>query len=164
MNYSEFKTILAKSKRKIGLIGLFITLFSILLLFVNKASEGSTAGYIIIGLMLLIGLIMMISFKDLIAIKSDEYPLLKAIKEHQSDFVIWMYQKQITSTVEGINAGTSNNLIVCTKNDKMHEIVLGKKTSPADLINYLHTEFPEALIGFTDENKTAVNKILGKKA
>lgn len=56
----------------------------------------------------------------------------------------------------------SNNIVVCSKNNKHFEIVLSKKADPNEVITHLSSSFSKALIRFSEENKKEM-ELLWKK-
>lgn len=163
MNYDIFKSILAKSSQKILLVGLLLFFIGVPILISNLFGDSNTAAWVISIIFIILGLLVIIrSINDLIKIKSDTLPLLNAINQKQLDYIIWIYQKEITSKVEGVKVGKSNNIIVCSNNNKHYEIVLGKKISPTEIIQYLSALFPKAYVGYSDEIKKEVELIFKK--
>ncbi|MBI3136439.1 MAG: hypothetical protein HYZ14_17320 [Bacteroidetes bacterium] len=164
MNYTEFKSILSKSKRKMIVVGVFVTLVGIPFLLANFLDQSKIVYWIFAAIFLALGLFMIVKpMSDLGKINSDQLPLLKAIKNQQRDYVIWVYQKVITSEVDGIKAGKTNNVVIYTNSNKMEEILLGKKGNVDGVIAYLSAEFPGALVGYSTETREAAGKILKKK-
>lgn len=164
MDYSGFQSVLTRSKRKIAIVGVILALCGAPFIIAVIVSE-SRAMYWGFGLFfVLLGvLITIISVRDLSKMKSGKLPLLNAMNGNERDYLVWIYLKQINSKVEGVKVGTAHNVVLYTKHNKMQELVLGKKTSPEEVINFLHSQFPEAYVGYTDENRAAVSKILNKK-
>lgn len=108
---------------------------------------------------LFVGIGLLIAVKstmELNKIKNDMHPILNAITMGDKNFIVWMYQKQITSKVEGVNVGKSNNIVFITKTNKMIEIALNNKTSPDALISYISEQFPNALVGYTNEHQATM--------
>src|SRR3989344_8765184 len=164
MNYDNFKAILAKSNRRILLVGFLFLLIGAPILVSNFIGNSQMAAWIISLLFILLVLLVIIrSMNDLSKIKSDSLPLLKAIKQKQLDYVVWIYQKEITSKVEGVKVSKSNNIIVRSNDNKHFEIVLTKKTSPTEIITYLTTLFPKVYVGYSDEIKREVELQLKNK-
>lgn len=98
--------------------------------------------------------------KDISSINTDTHPLLSAILKGNKEFVIWIYQKEIISKVEGANVGKSNNVVIWTKTNKQIEIVLSNKTSPLELIKYLSSMFPNASVGYSKETENEIKQKL----
>jgi len=164
MNFETFKTILLKSNNRILLVAILILLIGIPMAIGSWFANQNKAGLIISMIFILLGLFMFSkSIKDLKKIKNDTLPLLYAIKNKQTDYIVWIYQKEITSKVEGVKVGKSNNIVVCSKDDKYFEIVLNKRTNPEEVITYLLKSFPSAYVGFSDEIKREVTALLKNK-
>lgn len=163
MNYIEFKSVLKKSSVKILIIGIFILLIGLPIFGANFYDESKTS-YWVMGL-LFIGLGLLMTIKptlDILSIKSDTHPILKSIQTGSKDFIVWVYIKEITSKVEGVKVGKSNNVVIVTKLNKMIELVLNNKTSPDELIDYVKSQFPYALVGYTTENEEKVKSLFKK--
>lgn len=163
MNYNEFKSVLKKSSVKILVIGIVILFIGIPIVGANFFDESKTT-YWIIGLLFIgLGLLMTIKpIRDVSSINSDTHPILKAIKSGDKSYIVWIYVKEIISKVEGVNVGKSNNVVIVTKLNKMIELVLNKKTSTDELIAYVKSQFPDTLVGFTNENSEKVKSLFKK--
>jgi hypothetical protein len=163
MNFEIFKSILIKSNRKIFFTGLVLLSIGIPMAIGSFFANNNKAGWIISIIFILLGLLIFIrSLSDFNKIKNDKLPLLYAIKNNQMDYLAWIYQKEIIGKVEGVKVSKSNNIVVCSKNNKHFEIVLSKKADPNEVITYLSNSFPKALIGFSEENKKEM-ELLWKK-
>lgn len=163
MNYIEFKAVLKKSSVKILIIGIFVLLIGLPILGANFYDESKTSYWVIGLLFVALGLLMTVKpILDISSIKSDNHPILKSIQTGTKDFIVWVYIKEITSKVEGVKVGKSNNVVIVTKLNKMIELVLNNKTSPEELIEYVKSQFPNALVGYTDENSEKVKSLFKK--
>ncbi|MCC6182721.1 MAG: hypothetical protein IT237_12900 [Bacteroidia bacterium] len=161
MNYNEFKTILKKSSTRILIIGIFILLIGLPIICANFFDSNKASYWILGGIFTAIGLLMTIKpLKDISSINTDTHPLLSAILKGNKEFVIWIYQKEIISKVEGANVGKSNNVVIWTKTNKQIEIVLSNKTSPLELIKYLSSMFPNASVGYSKETENEIKQKL----
>lgn len=92
-------------------------------------------------------------------------PLVKAIKSGDKDFLVWIYNKQISTTAGhgGATLGTSQNVVMYYKDGTPLELNLNRKTNPNDFITYLSKEFPNAHVGFDDATRAKVSELLRKK-
>lgn len=164
MDYSGFQTVLTKSKRKMAIVGVFILIVGLPFIIAVFASENKVLYWVFGLLFSLLGLFMIItSVRDLSKMKNGDLPILKAINQKEQDYLVWIYLKQINTKVEGIQAGTAQNLVLVTKNGKTQELVLGKKTPVSELVDYLSEQFPNAYVGYSDDNRSAVSQLLKKK-
>lgn len=167
MNYENFKTLLAKSKIRIAIIGGVIALAGaamVVSLFITH--ESKIAYWIFTGIIIALGFPMLIfSLRDLSRIKSGAWPLLSAISEGRKDYIVWIYNNEIVSKVSGIDVGKSSNIVLYDRHGKMIQVVLGKKASASadKVIHYLASEFPNAYTGYSDQTRAAVSKLLNKK-
>lgn len=157
MNFEILKSILIKSNNKQLFISIILLFIGFVMAVGSYSNGNNKTGWIISILFILFGLLVFIkSLSNHKKIKNNTLPLLQAIKNQQTDDVVWIYQKDIISKVEGVKVGKSSNLCICFRNDKYFEIVLGKKTNPEEVITYLSNAFPRALIGFSEENKKEI--------
>lgn len=163
MNYELFKAILAKSNQRILLVSVLLLVIGTPMAIGSYFANNNKAGWVISIIFLLLGILVLNkALKDKKAINDDTLPLLAAIRRNQNDFLVWIYQKEITSKVEGVKVGKSNNIVVYTNQNKLIEIVLTKKSSPSEVIDYLSHHFPTALVGFSDENQQKFKLLLKK--
>ena len=163
MNFETFKTLLIKSNRKIFLVSLLLLGIGIPMAIGSYMADNNKAGLIISGIFIVLGLLVLIrSLSDSGKIKNDEHPLLYALKNQQSDYLIWIYAKEIISNVQGVDVGKSSNIMLYSKDNKLIEMALGRKEDPNAVINYLSNAFPKALVGFSEENKKTVEGMLKK--
>lgn len=154
---------LKKSSVKILIIGIVIFFIGLPIAGANFYDE-SKMSYWIFGLLFIgLSLFMIIKpIRDLSSLKSDSHPILNAIKTGDKNFIVWIYIKEIISNVEGVKVGKSNNVVIVTKMNKTMELVINRRTSPDELINYVKSEFPNALVGFTNENSEKVKALFKK--
>lgn len=166
MNYETFRTLLSKSKIRIAVIGGVIALAgTAMLISLFMMHEAKVAYWIVTGIFVVLGFPMLIlPLRDLSKIKSGTWPLLKAINEGQNQYLVWIYNNEIISQVGGTAVGKSSNIILYDRHGKMTQVVLGKKASASanDVISYLASEFPSAHVGYSDQTREAVGKLLGK--
>ncbi len=166
MNYEKLKSILFKSNVKVLIIGIVILVMGVLAAlfpFISESFHGSTTALVIIGgIFALLGLLALKNvFPAAIKAKSGKHPLLKAIKEGQKDYLVWVYKKQIDTTLGsgGATIASSYNIAYFTKDckGKGGELVLSRKDSSDDLIDYLCTQFDIPYLGYADDTREAVN-------
>lgn len=163
MNLESFKEVIIKSGNRMFLVGLLPFLIGAGLL-AGAAAAGGTALWVTGGIFTAIGFLMFfIGVKSKSQVKNNTHPIIKAIIEKETDFVVWFYDKRIKSQVEGIQVGQSSNLVVIYKNGKGTEIILGKGKNIDPLMTYLSNEFPSAEVGYSDESRAKMSQLLGKK-
>lgn len=167
MNYENFKVLLAKSKLRVAIIGAVIALASVgMVTSLLIIHETKVAYWIVTGIFVALGFPMLIlSVKDLLQIRAGTWPILKAISEHQEDYVVWVYNNEVVSKVSGVDVGKSSNIMLYNKDGKLTQIILGKKASLSanTVIHYLASEFPAAHVGYTDEARGVMSKRFNKK-
>ncbi|MDG1475966.1 MAG: hypothetical protein P8Q14_02365 [Vicingaceae bacterium] len=169
MNLQGFKNELIKSYNKQFRIGLVLFLMcaavcALIIVFVGINNRGAIAGLCIFGLFVLIGLFMMIS--SIITkgkIKSDQHEILVAIN-NRTDAIAWVYQHVMTTQHELSNKKHKNHIVVAYKLDgKAHRFMLKEETQVHEMISFLAEQFPRALVGFSEENREAASKVIGKE-
>ncbi len=170
MNYEKVKSILFKSNVKVAIIGVIVLFLGGLSasypLFNAKTSIILTS--IFGGIFIVLGvLVLWKSIPGLIQAKAETHPLLIAIKKGHKDYLVWLYKKQIDTTVGngGAKVGTSNNVVFLSNdcNGKATELTLTKKDSADDFIEYLSREFDIPYLGYNDEIRASINKEFGSK-
>lgn len=163
MNYKKVKRILIKSNIKVAII-------AIIVLFLGGLAAtypffNSETNFIVTslfgGIFILIGvLILWKTLPAIVQAKTEKHPLLNAIKIGEKDYIVWLYKKEIITSVEGIKAGTSNNVIYLSKDckGKAIELTLSKKDSADSFIEYLSGEFNIPYVGYDNDIREAINK------
>jgi hypothetical protein len=147
-----------------ALLGAFLTIFGGIFIATILVQENKIGYWIFAGFFLLLGLpVTLFSVRDLIRIGSDRLPLLNAIKYDEKDYIVWVYDNQITQKVNGVDVSKSSNVVLYDKNGKMIQVVLSRKIAADPVIDYLASAFPDAYIGYDDETRAAVGKLLNKK-
>lgn len=167
MNYETFKTLISKSKIRMAVIGGVIALAgAAMLISIFMMPDAKIVYWIVTGIFVVLGFpLLILSLRDLSRIKSGTWPFLKAINEGQREYIVWIYNNEIISNVSGVDVGKSSNIVLYDRHGKMIQVVLGKKASASanDVISYLASEFPNAHVGYSDQTREAVGRILGKK-
>jgi hypothetical protein len=169
MNLQDFKNELIKSYNKQFKIGLTLFLMcgavsALIIVFVGLADRSAIVGLCLFGLFVLIGLFMMIS--SIITkrkIKSDQHEILVAIN-NKTDSIAWIYQHVMTTQHELSNKKHKNHIVFAYKMDgKAHRFMLKEEIQVHAMIQYLSEQFPRALVGFSEENRMAASKVVGKE-
>lgn len=167
MNDENFKKLLSKSRIRVAVIGAVIALAgAVMLASLIVMHETRPAYWVVTGIFLLLGLsVLIFSLRDLLQIRSGAWPLLKAIEEGDQSYIVWIYNNEILSQVGGTAVGKSSNIMLYNRHGKLIQVVLGKKASlSADtVIGYLASEFPAAHVGYSDQTRAAVGRLLNKK-
>lgn len=165
MTTNDLKKILKISARRMLIVGIVVLSLTVLLTVAALSSgEIKTVYIVFIAFFGLISLLMFfVSIKSYSQIASGKQPLLNAILNNENDFVVWIYHNLIISQVSGVNAGKSSNVVYYTKHGKMEQIVLSKRHTADDVIRFIAEFFPSALVGHSQGNKDAAEKILNKK-
>lgn len=169
MSEKEFQLILTKSNNLAVFLSGIIALFGGVLIFHGINSIGEKE-LISISISLLFGLIILVMgiialkrlLNDQIKAKKGTHPLLKALKERDKDFLVWVYIEQINTTLEkdGPVLGTAQNINYFTRDckGKGKVIMTGKKHSAQEVIDFLTTKFDIPYLDYSDETRQAMNK------
>ena len=168
MDNKEFKSELIKSYNQLFKIGLILFLICGLitlsiLIFMGLSERTAIAGLSIFGLFVFIGATMMISSLMIKQkIKTDRHELLIAIRNNDN-FLVWIYEHIMTTQHELSNKQHKNYMVTAYKKDgKILKFMLKEQSKVHDMIEYLSSEFPNALTGFTEENRIEAGKVLGQ--
>jgi hypothetical protein len=164
MNYKTLRKILLSSNIQVLIITIIVFgMGTAMLLYASSDSFGGS----VIGLSLFGGLFFFLAivlfYKFLPALYgalSGSDPLLKALRENEKDYLVWVYRKQIDTTLGngGSTIGTSNNVVVYNKEGNMIELVLAGNRDPEEVILFLADEFDIPYLGYTDDNRNAINE------
>ncbi len=169
MDKEDFKYELLKSNRKIFRIGLTLLLIcgttcALIIGFMGLTERSAIVGVCLFGLFVLIGLFMMISgLRAKGKIKSGEHELLIAIN-NQTNYVVWVYQHTMTTKAEFATKKHKNfSLILYTESGKRLGFMVKEESRLIEMINFLSSKFPNALVGYTEENRIAASDIIGQE-
>ena len=167
---TAFKTAYLKTSKKAFAGGVFITLFGLpaaigILVFGDLTDRTVFIGSIIFLVMGLLGvLVMVLSSKKKAKIKDGSDPLIHAIDNNLSDYVVWFHgviTKQQGTTLKELQGYQINiyaqemkkGVIVTLKNEKAYNEVL----------LFLATKFPSAEAGYDAEIKRRMKEKYGFK-
>lgn len=159
MNRQEFEQIIGKSNIKQLIIGIFIFAFGAFIAWLvlsgadSEMDDMSIGGMIVIwilcGLCLLFGgALIWMPIKTSRQVKSGNHPILKAIDTGDRGFVVWAYE-HITQVKGG---GKDHFVYVFTREGKQINLsVKGKRVQ--EILTFIQNEFPNAFIGFSEEQQ-----------
>jgi len=163
MNHETFKEILAKSGKKQVRIG--ILLFGIGLLFTAipflDPSDVGTGG--LIALIILAGVTLLLGFYLIYAgrrtkaqLSRGNHPLMSAILNNDQLFILWFHE-QVTA-VKNFESRADHQIWLYHRSNKPITISV-KKDQVEPTMNYLHIHFPNALVGFNEENRKKMKEM-----
>jgi len=153
---NDLKKELGRSDVKNFIVGFFIFAFGAFIAWmiiadVDKSSDVGEGGMVILwilaGICLLLGGFMCFKVvQGKIQRSNGTHPLLSAIERNEGDFIVWMYEH--VSSIKG--GGSSHAIWLHRKDGKLITVtVKGKRVK--ELLQYLHSQFPYADLGYTDE-------------
>lgn len=168
MNYKKLKSTLYKTYLKISIIGLIILFFGVVI-FVRPllGSSGNLPVSLILGgIIAALGIVALYkSVPALIKALNDQDPILHAIHAGKKDFLVWIYRKEIHTTLGngGQSVGYTNNIGIFTKEckGKGFELIMSDTKSAEDMMNYLSSEFEIPYIGYDELTRVEINKYFG---
>lgn len=157
MTDQEFSTLISKTSKKNRIIGLFFLIFGLGMLAVltltnQNLTTGLTIGaWVIISLLIFLGVFSIaMASKTLSQINNGTHPLINAIQTGDQSYVVWFHEQVITT--ENIQATATHQFWIYNKNNKS-TIVSIKRTQTQELFDYLATRFPNAIMGYSTENR-----------
>lgn len=167
MNDQDFLKLINKSGVKNIIIGIFILAFGAFIIWLQASGvdkqgttvAGSVVLYTLAGLCLLIGFMLIyLPVKASSQIKNGKHPLVNAINNNDSGYVIWFYEYVVQ--VKG--GGTAHQVWVYGQ-DKKRYTISTKRVKTTDVLEYLAGKFPSAMCGYSKELEAAYKqKISGK--
>lgn len=171
MNLEQFKLELIAAQKRILKYGLWFFLISgivavLVIVFGGGFDRSVIIGLCFTGLFLLIGFFMMFtSFKWIQQIKSGEYELIKAIENKLDfpDYIVWIYQSTMV-TEHNVIAKKSKNyhLVVNNNKGRVFQFMPNTEQQVQDMIEFLSERFPNALVGYSEENKKLAKERIRK--
>jgi|GEM_PF-2739717 len=161
MSNEEFFRLISKTTKKNRIIGVFLLLFGILTIVgaVTLGSDTSIGGlivlYVLSALCLLSGVILIVkSAQSASQMKNGSHPLAGAILKGDQSFVVWFYQQ--VHTVNNVNATAAHQIWICDRTNK-NTIISVRASAADDVMQYLSSKFPGALMGYSEQNKKEYN-------
>lgn len=169
MNLEGFKSELLAAQKRIVRIGLILFLIcagicAAILAFSDTSSRTSIVGLCIFGPFTLIGLLMFItSNQKKQKIKSGDHELIKAI-QNKTDLVVWVYQQTMTTQHEMMAKKSKNfHIMIHKKDGKFLQFMPKTEAQVQAMIQFLSEQFPNAVIGYSEENRKLVSQQIGKE-
>jgi len=169
MEIQEFKKAISKSHTKNIIVGTGITLFGVFIVWLvlsgadSEMDDMGVGGMIVIwilaGICLLFGIgITAMHIKDAIRMKKGEHPVVNAIQEGDKGFLIWMYEY-----VTQVQGGGSDHQVWAYDREGQKMILSLKKKRVQEVLKYLSEQFPNAVVGYSEEIREQMSQAVGKK-
>jgi len=167
MQDSDFIKMIAKTGRRMGIIGFFILAFAVLMAWiffsgVDSESEGMGTGGKITGLIFVllfvfVGILMLvISIRTSSKIRQGKHPLINALSGNGDPYILWYYE-HVTHVKSGPAKNTAHNIWLLGRDKKQYTINV-KKGKVEEAFDYLATKFPNAMVGYSKEMEAAYNE------
>ena len=134
------------------------------LVFGDFSERTTIVGLCIFGPFVPLTLFMLInSLRTKAKIISNEHEILLAIK-NKENFIVWVYQHTMTTTQEHTNHKHKDySLIMHKPNGKSLRFMIKEESQVHEMIDFISSKFPMAVVGFSEENRMEVSKIIGKE-
>lgn len=168
MDQKDFGWLIIKSNTKRLIVGVFVLTFawfiSWLILYgkhtqLNMLGFGGTIVlWLLTGLSFFVGLSYIIEpIKCIVKIIRKKHPIFNAILNKDQDHLVWIYNFKTS------NRGRINKTIwtYSKEGGKMILNVKGEKVD--DVIHYLTQEFPNVVVGYSDETRNLMRQTYGIK-
>jgi len=164
VDFKYFKKMLTKSDRKLRAGGITLLVIGGFVYIPFFVSDGGMAALIIASIISLMGLFVVIkAVKSLRSIRNGEHPVLNAIIKKNSSYLIWIYNEITTTNTNGYES-THCTVRMFTKNKRHSYSLIVKSIEDANgLLHYLGESFPDAYVGYDDEIRAKMSKIIGRK-
>lgn len=164
MDYLGFKKAIGKSIVKNLSIGILLLSFGIFVAWLRETSTtidnrnipagGFVIFWVMVGLFTFLGSFIIIKgINDAQKLRSDNLPILNAIKNGDKTFLIWIYE-YITS----VKGGVPDHQVRTYTRNGVSIIFSVRKKRVQDVMSYLKQEFPGATLGWTAEIEQQMNE------
>lgn len=169
MTLQAFKFELEKSYNQLQRIGLILFLLfgsicTLTLIFVSEYDRSIIIFLCLFGLFAPLGFFMFLtSIRNKKKVRNGEHEILEAINTG-NDFVVWFFQHTLITKNELITKkNKSHSLQIYTKGGKPIRFMIKSEERLHEMIAFLSGHFPNALIGYTEENRLEASEIIGQK-
>lgn len=157
MTHEEFSQLLSKSGSRQRNMAIFILIVGIIFLGIIPAAPDNIklGGIIFMGVLsglCVLGGVALIrkATQTRSQVKNGQHPLLNAIQNGDGDYVEWFYEEIVT--VKNVDATAAHQIWIHDRHNKFITLSV-KGTQAQGILEYLQQHFPEALVGYSDENK-----------
>ena len=169
MDISGFRKAISKSFVKNIIIGTCITAFGGFIAWLILSGADSEMDDIPAGGMIVIwtlaglcfffgGLITFKHVREAFALRSGKHPVLSAIKNGDKGYLVWIYENVIS-----VQGGGSDHQIWSYSHDGKQHIMSIKGKRVKEVIKFLQEQFPNAVMGYSDEIRENMGQSFGKK-
>lgn len=167
MQDDEFFKMFNRSGVKMGIIGFFILLFAVFIMWIAgsdadpEMEDMSTSGKAILwsfaGLFALVGLLLIgLPVVAVIKQRNGKHLLSNAIRLGDQSYILWFYE-HITEVRSGPAKNTNHRIWMMARDRKQYSMEV-KKARVQEVLAYLQLKFPTAMIGYTKEMEAAFDE------
>lgn len=83
-------------------------------------------------------------------VKNGQHPLVNAVQNGDTGYVEWFYEEIVT--VKNVDTTAAHQIWIHDRHNKCITLSV-KGTQVQGILKYLQQHFPDALVGYSDENK-----------
>lgn len=169
MDINGFRKAISKSFTKNIIIGTCITAFGVFIAWLILSGADSEMDDIPLGGMIVIwtlaglcfffgGVITMKHIREAINMRTGKHPIINAIESGDQGFLVWIYENVIS-----VQGGGSDHQIWSYTKDGDHHVLSIKGKRVQEVLKYLKEQFPNVVVGYSDEIKDNMSRSFGKK-
>jgi len=169
MDLNGFKKAVTKSVVKNVIVGTCIFLFGVFIAWLvlsgadSEMKDMGIGGYIVIwalaGICLFFGFFITFQHvRDHLRVKKGDHPIVKAIESGDKGHIIWMYEY-----ITQVQGGGSDHQIWTFDREGKKFILSLKAKLVQEVMQYLKLQFPNAVLGYSEEIRENMSQSLGKK-
>lgn len=164
MQDAEFLKMYNRSGIKMAIIGVFILALGLFMIWMSVSGADPEAKDIPIGgtialwvfaiIFALVGLLMIwLPIKTSMNQKKGKDPITNAIQSGDSGFILWFYE-YVAEVKSGAAKNTAHRIFMFSRDNKQYSMDV-KKARVQDVLSYLQSKFPQAMMGYTPEMEAA---------
>ena len=169
MDINGFKKAISKSFAKNIIIGTCIIAFGVFITWLILSGADSEMDDIPLGGMIVIwtlaglclffgGAITLKHISEAIKMRKGDHPVVNAIETGDKGYLVWIYENVIS-----VQGGGSDHQIWSYTQDGKHHVMSLKAKRVKEVIKYLQEQFPQAVVGYSEEIKENMSISFGKK-
>ena len=168
MDLNGFKKAISKSVVKNVIVGGGIFMFGVFIAWMLSGADSESEDMTIGGLIVIWTLAVLCLFfgffitfmpvRDYLKVRKGDHPLVNAIEQGNKGYLIWVYEY-----VTQVQGGGSDHQVWAYSQDGEKHILSLKQKRIAEVIEYLSQQFPNAVVGYSEEIRERMSASLNKK-